>query len=67
MGGFNSTLQAAWYARGAHWARLCYVPFCNMVFVNYIYNMVGDTQLHKFHGRPLARVLYVFPMKDTGR
>ena len=27
MGGWNSTLQAAWYVRHAHWARLCYVPF----------------------------------------
>ena len=25
--GWTSTLQAAWYARHAHWARLCYVPF----------------------------------------
>ena len=27
MGGWNSTLQAAWYVRQAHWARLCYIPF----------------------------------------
>ena len=27
MGGCNSTLQAAWYVRHAHWARLCYFPF----------------------------------------
>ena len=40
---------------------------CNMVFVNYIYDMVVDTQFHKFHGRPFARVLYVFLMKDIGR
>ena len=40
---------------------------CNMVFVNYIYNVVVDTQFHKFHGRPFARVLYVFLMKDIGR
>ena len=26
MGGWNSTLQAAWYVRHAHWAWLCYVP-----------------------------------------
>ena len=26
MGGWNSTLQAAWYVRHAHWACLCYVP-----------------------------------------
>ena len=36
---------------------------CNMVFVNYIYDMVVDTQLHKFDGRPFARVLYVILMK----
>ena len=41
---------------------------CNMVFVNCIYDMVVDTQFHKFHdGRPFARVLYVFLMKDIGR
>ena len=40
---------------------------CNMVFVNYIYDMVADTQFHKIHGRPFARVLYVFLMKDIGR
>ena len=27
IGGWNSTLQAAWYVRHAHWAHLCYVPF----------------------------------------
>ena len=29
-----------------------------MVFVNCIYDVVVDTQFHKFHGRPFARVLY---------
>ena len=43
--------------------RVCSI--CNMVFVNYIYDMVVDTQLHKFHGRPFARVLCLFLMKDT--
>ena len=42
-----------------------------MMFVNYIYDyhMVADTQFHKFHGRPFARVLYVpvFLMKYIGR
>ena len=27
MGGWNSSLQAAWYLRHAHWARLWFVPF----------------------------------------
>ena len=40
---------------------------CNVVLVNYIYDTVADPQLHKFHGRPFARVLYVFLMKDIGR
>ena len=40
---------------------------CNMVFVNYMYDMVADTQFHKFHGRPFARVLYAYLMKDIGR
>ena len=28
---------------------------CNMVFVNYIYDMIADTRFHKFHGRPCSR------------
>ena len=32
--------------------------------MNYIYDMVVDTQFNKFHGRPFARV---FLMKDIGR
>ena len=40
---------------------------CNMVFVNYIYDMVVDTQFHKFYGRLFARVLYLFIMKYIGR
>ena len=40
---------------------------CRMVFVNYIYDVVVDTQFHKFYGRPFARVLYLFLMKDIGR
>ena len=39
----------------------------NMVFVNYIYDMVVHTQFHKFYGRPFASVLYLFLMKDIGR
>ena len=34
----------------------------NTVFVNYlvhIYDMVVDTQFHKFYGRPFARVLFI--------
>ena len=38
-----------------------------MVSVNYIYNMVVDTQFHKFYGRPFARVVYLSLMKDIGR
>ena len=40
---------------------------CDVVFVNDIHNMVVDAQFHKFHGRPFARVLYVFLMKDIRR
>ena len=29
-----------------------------MVFVNFIYDMVVDTEFHKFYDRPFARVLY---------
>ena len=47
---------------------LIYLSTSNiMVFVNYIYDMVVDTQFHKFYGRPFARVLYLFLMKDIGR
>ena len=54
--------------RHAHWARLCYVPFViYMVVVNYIYDMVVDTQFHQFHGRPFARVRCLFLMKNIGR
>ena len=61
MGGWNSTLQAAWYVRHANWARLCCVPFviCNMVFVNYIYDMVVDISSTSFMvGR--SRVFYTY-------
>ena len=40
---------------------------CNKVFVNYIYDMVVDTQLHKFYGRSFSCVLYVLLMNDVGR
>ena len=40
---------------------------CNLVFVDYIYDMVVGTQFHKFHARPFLRVLYVFLMKYIGR
>ena len=45
---------------------LCSV--CNIygVCLNYIYDVVVDTQFHKFHGRPFARVLYVFLLKYIG-
>ena len=43
----------------------CFI--CSMVSVNYIYDMIVDTQFHKFHGRPFACVLYAFLMKDIGR
>ena len=38
-----------------------------MVFVNFIYDMVVDTEFHKFYDRPFARVLYLFLMKDIRR
>ena len=39
------------------------------MFVNYIhiYDMVVDTQFHKFYGRPFARVLCSSLMNDIGR
>ena len=40
---------------------------CNMAFEHYIYDVVVDTQFHKFHGRPFARVLYVFLTKYISR
>ena len=39
---------------------LIYLFTSNMVFVHQIYDMVVDTQFHKFYGRPFARVLYLF-------
>ena len=44
---------------------LCFI--CNMVFVNYIYDVIVDTPFNKLQGRPFARVLYLFLMKDIGR
>ena len=68
MGGWNSTLQAAWYVRYAHWARLRYFPFViYMVFVDYIYDMVVDTQFHKFIGRSFVRVCKAKRNFYTGR
>ena len=51
MGGWNSTLQAAWYGRHAHWACLCYVPSTSFMVLC----------------RPFARVRYLFLMEDIGR
>ena len=68
MYGWKSTLRAAWYVRHARWACLCYVPTeIRMVFVNYIYDLVVDTQFHKLYGRPFACVLYLFLMRYIGR
>ena len=33
----------------------------------YLRSKVVDTQFRKFYGRPFARVLYLFLMKDIGR
>ena len=41
------------------------VLFC-IPFVICTYG-VGDTQLHKFYGRPFARVLYLLLIRDIGR
>ena len=79
MGSWNSTLQAAWYVRHAHCARLCYVQsvilWCLwdtstiwlLILSSASYDVVVDTQLHKLNGGPLARVLYVFLMDDISR
>ena len=32
----------------------------SMVFVNYIYDMVVDTQFHKFYGIGRSRVFYIY-------
>ena len=47
--------------------RACAMFHPNMVLVNYIHDMVVSTQFHKFYGRPFARVLYLFLMKDIAR
>ena len=41
--------------------------FVKLFTIFYIYDMVADTQFHKFYGRPFARVLYLFLMKDIDR
>ena len=61
---FSSCVRRQTRSLGA----LVLCSICNtMVFVNYIHDMVVDTQFHKFYGMPFARVLYVFIMKDIGR
>ena len=42
-----------------YWGRASLPPITSMVFVYNIYDIVADTQFHKFHGRPSARVLHV--------
>ena len=64
MGGWNFT---SWVRKTRSLGALALCSICNMVFVNYICDMVVDTQFHKFHGRPFARVLHVFLVKDVGR
>ena len=40
---------------------MCYVPFVIWcLWITSIYNMDVDTQFHKFHGGPFARVPYVY-------
>ena len=66
MGGWNSTLHAAWYVKHVHWARLCYIPFvmwCLWVKSTIWLLILSSTR----YGRPFARVLYLFLMKDIGR
>ena len=65
MGGWNSTLQAAWYVRHAHWARWCYVSFVICLWITFtIWLLILSST--SFHGRPFARVVYVFLMKYIG-
>ena len=54
--------------RSRHACAMLLCSICNMVFANYIYDMV-DIQFNKFRGRPFPRVLliYVLLMKDIGR
>ena len=65
MGGWNSTLQAAWYVRHAHWACLCYVPieiWCTwyVSYISTIWLFYWSSSTSFFYGRPFARVLYLF-------
>ena len=47
--------------------RACDMFQLKLVFVNWIYDTVVDTQFHKFYVEPFARVLYSFLGKDIGR
>ena len=65
MGGWNSTLQAAWYVRHAYWAFLCYVPieiWCLWNTSTIWLLILSSTSF--MVGR--SRGLYLF-MKDIGR
>ena len=51
--GWNSTVQAAWYIRHAHRARLlCYMPFVVLcLWIKSTMRLVADTQLTRRKGR----------------
>ena len=61
MGGWSSTLQTLRDTSDAFIGRACATSIfpsgATMVFVNEIYDVVVDTQFHKFYGRPFARYI----------
>ena len=65
MGGWNSSLQAAWYLRHAHWARLWFVPF--VIWCLWIRSTIWMLILSSTSYMVGRSRVYVFPMKDIGR
>ena len=69
MGGLKLNFASCVICQTRSLGALVLCSICDVVLVNYNYDIVVDTQFNKFHGtrRLFARVLYVFPMKDVGR
>ena len=65
MGDRNSTLQACDTPITLIERALVLDSIFSMMLVNQIYDVVVDTQFHKFDGRSFARVLHLFLMSNT--
>ena len=67
MGDWNSTSQAAWYVRHAHWAHVCYISF--VIWCLWTKTSVWSlTFSYTSFTAGRSRVFYIYSSrKDTGR